>query len=336
MKGMKLVALLLALLLMAGCGNSTVIQGDMDAVEDDVVVEETLSAFDKFFLQETQMEMEYPYDYTDASFFTMKNCYEYAPQATAVGLVDGHPWYYPQDEGFRVSQGACSDGEYGYFSMVKADAVQVGDVYHDAVRIYKVDMETLEVVEKSGDIFTQHSNSMCYNANLDKIVIAFCGPDANKLGIVDADTLLLENVVEISLEASCITYNASRDQYVIWKTGWFDMAILDGDFKVVKEIPGVDSLLGLQNIHCDDERIYMLSSGCVQDPGKEAIMCYDWDGNYIGVYRIVVQEFDGSISKNVGETETLLIHNGEFYVDFNTRDGLNVYKLEIDFDELIW
>lgn len=336
MKLKKWIALLLAaMLLLGGCGNSGIIEGDMEATEA-TEVEETLSAFDKFFTVETQPEVEYLYDYTDKSFFTMQDCYTYAPQATCVGLVDGEPWYMPDDEGYRVSQGACSDGEYAYFSMVKPDGTMVDGVYHDTVRIYKVDMETLEVVGKSGDIHTQHSNSMCYNAKLDKIVIAFCGPEYNKVGIVDAQTLLLEEVVEIPVGAIAIDYNATRDQYVIWKEGWFDIAILDADFNLVKEFPGVDSLLGIQNIHCDDERIYMLSSGCVQDPGKEAIMCYDWDGNYIGVYRIVIQERDGSISMNVGETETLLIHNGEFYIDFNVRDGCTVYKLDIDFDELIW
>ena len=53
-------------------------------------------------------------------------------------------------------------------------------------------------------------------------------------------------------------------------------------------------------------------------------MCYDWDGNFCGVYRIDAYQ----------EDEALFHVGDQFYITFYTGSGGRVYKLDFDKDLL--
>lgn len=339
MKLKLFVILCLVIGLLCGCGGN-VIQGAVDMEE---TVETTTENNNPFWVpeetvsQETVSAAEYPYDYTRTNFFDMTNCWDYAPLAVAKGVLsDGSCFSLPADDGFRVAQGACSDGKYGYFFLAKPGTV-IDGVSQDSQYLYKVDLETWEVVKRSDELFIQHANGACYNAKLGKIISANMSPDGKNLSVIDPETLTLVDTVTIAKDIAAIAYNETRDQYVVRLVGTqaFDFAILDSDFNWVAEYNGVNGWIGIQSIACDDNYIYRLDSGCVKKPGTEGVFVYDWDGNYQGVYR-VAEDINGTINREVVETEALFVHDGEFYISFNDGTGGRYFRLDMDLDKLYW
>ena len=77
--------------------------------------------------------------------------------------------------------------------------------------------------------------------------------------------------------------------------------------------------LGDSSIAADEDYIYILYTGDTQ-----AIMCYDWDGRFCGVYRIDAYQ----------EDEALFHVGDQFYITFYTGSGGRVYKLDFDKDLL--
>lgn len=307
----KILILLLAAALLCGCSNTTpdestfgstvIITGSMEE-ESTAPVGET---------QATEPEEEYPYDYTLKSFFDYEDCYDHVPMANISGITaDGQPYSVLPMDGYSVGQGAVSDGTYGYFLLSGGDGTNC--------LIYKIDMRTWEVV-KTNVIAVEHGNGVAYNPNTNKLVVSHCTPNPELVSIVNPDTLEVEEVLDLGRGVQSITYNAKHGMYVIRVNGTWDMALLDENFEEVAYFKGVNSNLGKQCISCDDDYIYRLDSGVIADPGTEAIVVYDWDGNYVGVYRV----------NSTQETEALIVYNGEYYITFY-QTGARVYKLDFD------
>lgn len=264
----------------------------------------------------------YPYDYTKTSFFSIENCMNYAPEATLIGIDGGRQ---PFDlkgtsDGYSVAQGAAGDGTYGYFALVNPNAV-VDGVAQEACRVIKVDLSTWEIVQESEPLRTCHSNGMAYNSKTHQLLIVHNKPEFTKISVVDADTLQVVRVVEVGRYIQSIGYNAKRDQYVVRMSGNWNFAILDSEFNEVSyHETGVTTPLGSQCMTCDDNYIYMLDSGVTKMPGVECVTLYDWDGNYLGVYRI----------PSFQESEALIIHNDKMYVTFFNGSGARMYQITMD------
>ncbi len=320
----KIITICLLLLMIAamlcGCGNnaapasgSVTIQG---AQEDPTKATQPNNAGES-------AEPEYPYDYTMASIFTVADCYNYVPKAPIRGLLENNlPLTIPSKDGYYVHQGACSDGTYGYFLLANPNATNAkGESEEDCI-VYKVDMATWEILSVSDPIPVQHGNSVTYNSRTGKLVIAHCKPDANQASIVDPEKMVVEKVVTLPRSISAMTYNASRNVYVARNGD--DLLFMDSDFNEISYVSGVNDKLGIQNILCDDNYIYLLNSGVIQMPGTEGVAVYDWNGGFRGVFRV------GSMQ----ETESLILHDGKFYVTFYTGNGGSVYELELDLSML--
>ena len=262
----------------------------------------------------------YPYDYTDPSFFEIANCLDYAPKCKLTGPNNNAPVSFKLGDGYAVAQGACSDGTYGYFALCNTNA-NIDGAFMEAAKIVKMDMSTWEVVAVSDPVRTFHSNGMCYNSKIGKLLVVHNKPEYQKISVIDPDTLQVEKVVTIDRYIQSIGYSEARDQYVVRISGGWDFAILDADFREVDFLQtGVRTPLGTQCMTCDDEYIYMLDSGVTKMPGYECFTVYDWEGNYLGVYRI----------PSVQESEAIIIHQGTFYLTFYNGNGGRLYQLEFD------
>lgn len=265
---------------------------------------------------------KYPYNYTDPRFFNIENCLKYAPMAKLEGIQGN---MVPFDikstkDGYKVAQGAASDGTYGYFIQAKPSA-NINGVTKEAGKIIKVDMRTWQIVKESEPLEICHGNGMGYNSKTKKLVVAHNKPEFEKISVIDPETLQVERVVTIGRAIQSIAYNEKRDQYVVRMSGKWEFAILDADFNEVSyHKTGVKTPLSSQCMTCDDDYIYMLDSGVTKMPGFECITVYTWEGKYLGVYRV----------PSMQETEAIVICGDAYYLTFFNGSGTRVYKLIMD------
>lgn len=316
----KLLILLLAALLLCGCA---AVPGESTSGNPAPSTQAPTEAGETTAPTEPEAtEILYPYDYTSAAFFQIEDCLKFAPKASLVG-IDGNKKPFnilATEDGYTVAQGAACDGTYGYFLQANTSAVINGEIT-EACRLIKVDLSSWEIVEMSEPLLVEHGNGLTYNSKTHKLVAAHCSPNPRQLSIINADTLQVEQVVELKRNVQSIAYNAKRDQYVVRMSGRWNFAILDADFQEISyHETGIETPLGSQNSFCDDDYIYMLDSGVVDMPGMECFTVYDWDGNYQGVYRV----------SSVQETEAIFLYNGEYYITFYNGSGTRVYKMEFD------
>lgn len=264
----------------------------------------------------------YPYDYTDPDFFQIENCLNYAPMATLVGAVDGKAPFDIKStkDGYTVAQGACSDGTYGYFLQANPSG-NINGEFKEACKIIKVDMRTWEIVQESEPLDVCHGNGMGYNSKTNKLVVSHNKPEFQNISVIDPETLQVERVVTIDRNIQSISYNEKRDQYVVRISGNWNFAILDADFNEVRYCQtGITTPLGSQCMLCDDDYIYLLDSGVTKMPGVECFTVYNWEGDYLGVYRIPA----------VQETESIILYHDKYYLTFFNGSGTRVYELQFD------
>ena len=167
---------------------------------------------------------------------------------------------------YSTVQGACSDGKYAYFAVMNGGTAVVA----------KYDVNTWEFVEEKSIINMGHSNDMTYNSDKDYLVVANNAPYYDVITLIDPDTLEPIKDVEIDEDIYSIAYNASRKQYVVGISGSYDFALLDSDFKVVKEYDGKKTGYTRQGCDCDDDYIYFVQSG-----GSNVLVVYDYSGKYV-------------------------------------------------------
>ncbi len=281
----------------------------------ETTVPETSSA------EETAEETEvYPYDFTQRDFVEIENFWEYAPKAKISGVKeDGSYFKVRGDDGYGTCQGSCTDGTYVYMFLQNARAKFVDGDFISMCILFKIDMESWEVAALSEPLEVDHGNSITYNPKLNMLVTANATPNNHLVSKIDPETLTVTEVIEFPDRISSITYNASRDQYAVQFTGTYDFGILDADFQLLERYPGVNTTLNGQNIDNDDEYIYIMNTSAGSFPSAETIAVYDWEGNYLGFYRI-----DSNM-----ENEGMFNYNGEYYMTFNNVGG-RIYRIEFD------
>ena len=316
-----LTAMLLILLVLCGCGSQ------------EAEVEQTTAP-----TQET--EDPFPYDFTSEDFFYIKDCLNYIPTAPVSGVKQDGSFFAldtyrheATNEDFYVMQGGCTDGKYVYLLMEGSSVLIDGENYSKGHVISKVDMSTWEVTAVSEPMSLGHGNGMCYNPNLNQLVISMCNDVTNTadrdeskcVAFMDVDTLEITEIKELALSINAIDYNPKRDLYVVGiKGNSAAFAVLTPDFVELGWYPGNNCGLGSQDVDCDDNYIYVGNSGVGSMPGMEVVKVYDWNGEYLGIFRV----------DSVSEQEALFNHNGEYYITFYTGNGGRVYKIHYDFSLL--
>lgn len=287
----------------------------------------------------TQPKVTYPYDFTSEEFFYIKDCLNYIPTAPLKGVKPdgsffGLDTYKPEgsEESFYVMQGGCTDGKYMYLLMEGSDVQIDGATYAKGHVITKVDMTTWQIVARTEPLPLGHGNGMCYNPNLGQLVVSMCNDIADTpedetrmVAFVDVDTMELAGTRKLDLAIYAIDYNAKRDLYVVGiKGNSAAFAVLDSDFVELGYYPGNVLGLGSQDVDCDDNYIFVGNSGVTTMPGMEVVKVYDWNGEYVGIFRV----------DSVSEQEAIFNYDGKYYITFYTGNGGRVYEIEYDFSLL--
>lgn len=269
---------------------------------------------------EAETEVEYPYDFTDPDFFKIDGWELCLPWAAINGVTaEGKYFQLKTVDGYAVMQGACSDGTYMY-ALLENKGIFVDGEKRSYCMLFKIDLATWEIVAQSEGLPVDHGNGLTYNSNTNQLVVAHCQRLTKGVSFIDPETLTVIDTIEIDRAITSITYNDIRDQYVIMVKGTRDFAILDADFNEVAYYTGVETGLSNQNISCDDDYIYLLHTGTNSNfSGVEVFLCFDWEGNYCGAYRL----------KNYSEVEALIHVNGTVYASFYTSGG-RFYRLNFD------
>ena len=202
-------------------------------------------------------------------------------------------------------QGGCRGGRYAYYALNTG-----GDSSRSVTRIVKIDTETWQVVQTSGDMYISHSNDMVFDPYNNRLIVSWCDIEPDKVGIVDPDTLTLKETLTIPQRHYSMGYCSDKNEYVAGISRTYDLAVLDARFNVQRVLPGVEGYTK-QGIDCDSELIYFLHS-VKGESGTfvcNLIFTFDWDGRLIS--RILVPY--------AAEAENLFTMGDKIVCAFNDR-----------------
>ena len=233
-----------------------------------------------------------------------------APEITAKAVVQ---FNIPVPEGGLTNpQGGYTDGVYWYQMFMKRD--NDSNEQNNLCKMVKYDIAQKKIVKKSGDIKTNHSNDILYNANTDRLYVVHNNPNRKLITPVNPETLEPEPSIELPSLIYCMTYNPTHDRYVVGIAGGQDFMIMKPNFKGQKVCIATPLTKGYvtQGCTCDDNFIYFVLYN------ENCITVYDWDGN-----------FTTRINFSVGklEPENISVVDGTIYIGV-ASNGITVYKLK--------
>lgn len=188
---------------------------------------------------------------------------------TAPEAVQSKALHIPAKDGYGIMQGGCTDGTYGYYIL------QNGDFSPRLDRIYKVDLESLEIVAVSETLELQHANSLLYNSKLNALINVNYDPDGQILTYVDPETLTITRTKEVDFHALSMSYSEERDAYVAGTKGTFDFFTLDNNFNVTEYHDSIQTSSTKQELEVYKDRLLFTMSG------DSVIFVYNWDGDYL-------------------------------------------------------
>lgn len=256
------------------------------------------------------------------AYFDLPGLPANVPRASLSGvLAGGEPFRLLPRGDYAVLQGGCTDGRYAYLALENQRMVREGRSPFAECLLAKVDMNTWELAGVSASLPINHGNDLAYNPRTGQLLVVHCEGRPNHISFIDPGTLEISETREYYHSVYGIAYNEGRDQYVMAVKGAYDFAIFDRDFQLLRYVKGVDTRFVKQGIDCDDEFIYFSMSE------KNSIVCYDWAGNYRGVF--AVRGCDR-------EVENIFHVGDDWYISYNLQKGSGgaVYRLHFDRSEL--
>jgi len=225
-------------------------------------------------------------------------------------------------DGIKATQGGGTDGKYHYQAFVKK--VSSDSEEHNQVRIGKFELKDYAPVKYSEIMELNHANDITYNGRLDKIVVCHCSFNGKLISLLDPETLTVSSRVELPCSFYSISYNHSRDMYVVG-TGGQNLRYITSDFRFAdKDVCLYTTLTAnytTQGICSDDNFIYCAlwdSKGVSTPEFQNIITVYDWYGNFVGIINIDIGKIEPeNISIVDGRIELLAYHGGKgevFYI----------------------
>ncbi len=214
-------------------------------------------------------------------------------------------------EGYKkcYMQGGGTDGKYAYYIINEG-----GNTGEELSRMYKIDLETWEIVAQRQDFKWAHANDVTYDSKRGVVVVCHCN---KRISLVDPETLEELEVRELTTGGQySMAYNEKRDCYAIGKSMCYDIGITNSDFELISTYDGQDGYTK-QGMECDDDFIYFFHTG----KRHNWIWVYDWDGNYLKKFTVPM----------VGESENLFIRGDKFIGAFNNfkdKTG-DIYEMTI-------
>ncbi len=175
-------------------------------------------------------------------------------------------------------QGGYTDGIYQYQFFIKKD--EDSNERDNIVRLVKYDIEKQETVAVSEQLYLNHANDLTYNSKERVFYAANCSYDGTIVSKISPETLEVIEKVKIPMSIYCISYNETRDCYVVGINGGQNFRILNSDFTTKGPLHIASTLTAgytTQGVGSDDEYIYFLLYK------ENVIAVYDWDGNFISL-----------------------------------------------------
>ena len=123
---------------------------------------------------------------------------------------------------YYVQQGACTDGEFGYCLLESR--------VDNACAMFKLDLNTWEILEVKYNIPVEHGNGMAYNPKTNQFVVAHCKPTTNRLSFLDHDTYEVVGTLDLPFDFLSVGYDAVNDRYVMGHKDGRTFSILDAEF----------------------------------------------------------------------------------------------------------
>ena len=213
---------------------------------------------------------------------------------------------------YFVQQGCCTDGIYAY-TILENQKIGKGS-------IWKLDMKDWSVVDTKYNLPIDHGNDITYNPVLDQLIVVHNKPNYTFISFVDPDTLKHVAAKELPYRMYAISYEPTRDQYVVGISGTFHFAILDSNFETLAYYEGVDTGFTKQNIDSDENYIYF--SQWKGGTKGNVVMVYDWEGNFVTQIRV----------KGYQEIESLLHVGDEWYIAFYSDRASHIYRATLEYD----
>lgn len=212
----------------------------------------------------------------------------------------------------NISQGGYSDGNYFYQAFIKKDTSS--NEQNNVVRIVKSDAKTGKLVKTSGDLALNHANDITYNPKLNALLVVHNNPNRTWVTLVDAETLEVIRTVTLPYSIYCMSYNETRDMYVVGISGGQNFRYLDADFNPVGGLHIATTKTAgyvTQGVSSDNDFIYFVLYR------QNVITVYDWEGNFVTIIELDV----GSI-----EPENISVVDGEIFVTC-ISGGAKVFRI---------
>jgi len=214
----------------------------------------------------------------------------------------------------KTVQGGYTDGRYHYqlFILKDIESNEEGNI----VRLIKYDIESGKRVQISRALPLNHANDLTYDSARGVFVAVHNNPHRNRLSFIDPEPLAITETFEIDYKIYSISYNASKNLYVIGIAGGQSFRILDSDFKPVDDKVHQPTELTAgyttQGAASDENFIYFVLYK------QNVITVYDWDGSFVTLITLDVE----------GEPENLSVVDGVIYVATGYNGACSVYRIE--------
>lgn len=224
-------------------------------------------------------------------------------------------------KGYRIFQGACTDGEYAYLVLFNKKK--------DKCRIIKLDPETNKVIRKSPAYKMYHGNDAAYDSKRNRIAVVHGDGDTKRISVFDPKTLKRTKVVKLKFKKAFrgasaktarkikgvtgIAYDRKEDQFVCSVKSTFHYVVLDRKFRPVKYVRTKTRGSKLQKQGMDIYGRYILRVMNVYK-GKRIISyiyIYKMSGKYVKRIRIRTKE----------EAEAVYILNDRLYIPAYNEKG---------------
>lgn len=219
----------------------------------------------------------------------------------------------PSDGVSTTVQGGYTDGRYHYQFFIRKDTES--DEENNIVRLVKYDLESGKQVQVSDPLPLNHANDLTFNTKRGQFVAVHNNPHRKWVSFIDPETLTVVETVKMEYKIYSISYNESRDQYVVGLSGGQTFRILDADFKAVDDVvfQPTSQTAGYttQGATSDDHFIYFVLYN------KNVITVYDWEGNFVTLLTLTVE----------GEPENLSVVDGTVYVATGHGGACLVYEI---------
>ena len=234
-----------------------------------------------------------------------------AGRTVHASFLDVFDYPYPRTDGFLDSQGAASDGSYVYFIMKKAD----GD--REVDRIFKIDMQTWEIVAESEVLPLDHANDMTYDAQTHTHTLVVTNMYEHIVTLIDPDTLTVKETQTLPYGTYGVGYvGGDMPFFFLGYDGENGLVMTDRSFDAMRTTPlaSAEGFTG-QGMDADSRYAYVPLS-----PGTEAY-------NKIQIYSLSDGEHLGDVMLDTTMESETIFHVGEdFYIQFN-HNGSKIARL---------